>query len=177
MTDAELVERLKAREAEAYREVVTRYGNGLYRYLYGLTGNHHLAEDVVSEVYLRMLENIDRYTYSGIPFQAWLYRIAHNSALNMIKRNQRTVTINTLEQIEEPSADPAIPVSIELEAGEVREALALLTEEQRQVILLRFVERQRLREVAVTLNKTETAVKQLQLRAVRALARHLRGKH
>ena len=91
MTDAELVARLKANDDAAYREVVARFGDPLYGYLYSLTGDHHLSEDILSETYLRMVEKIDTYTFYGAPFKAWLYRIAHNLAITALKRAQRLV--------------------------------------------------------------------------------------
>src|SRR5262249_22549867 len=76
VTDAELVARLKDNDDEAYCEVVARYGDPLYGYIYHLTGDPHLSEDVLSETYLRMVEKIDTYTFYGPRFQGWLYRIA-----------------------------------------------------------------------------------------------------
>ena len=91
MTDAELVARLKANDDAAYREVVARFGDPLYGYIFSITGDHHLSEDILSETYLRMVEKIDSYTFYGAPFRAWLYRIAHNLAINALKRAQRMV--------------------------------------------------------------------------------------
>jgi RNA polymerase sigma-70 factor, ECF subfamily len=173
VTDAELVARLKANDDDAYREVVARFGDSLYGYIYSMTGNHHLAEDVISETYLRMVEKIDTYTFYGAPFKAWLYRIAHNLAINALKQGQRTVPVES-PGVKEPSVDdPAAEVGARLEAEELRAAISGLTEDQQQVVLLRFVAGQSHNEVARALEKTETAVKQLQLRALRSLGRML----
>ena len=173
MTDAELVERLKAYDDDAYREAIARYGDALYRYVYSLTGDHHLCEDVVGETYLKMIEAIGGYTYYGVPFKSWLYRIAHNLALNALKRASRTVGVDDLDRVARPITDPAIRIADRLEAAEVRTALDQLTDEQRQVLLLRFAAGQSPREVAQTLEKSENAVKQMQWRALRALERLL----
>jgi RNA polymerase sigma-70 factor, ECF subfamily len=173
VTDAELVARLKANDDDAYREVVARYGDPLYGYIYSLTGDHHLSEDVLSETYLRMLEKIDSYEFYGAPFKAWLYRIAHNLAVNALKREGRTVQGVDLEQVTRPVTDPALRIADRLEAEEVRTALNELTEEQRQVLLLRFVAEQSPGEVAQVLEKSENAVKQMQFRALRSLGRLL----
>lgn len=173
MSDAELVERLKAYDDDAYDEVVSRYGGALYRYVYGLAGSHALAEDIVGDTYLRMLEHIAEFTYTGVPFKSWLYRIAHNVAINALKRERRIVGVVDLERVARPVTDPAIRVADRVDAAEVRGALEHLTEEQRNVILLRFVAGQSPGEVAETLGKNENAVKQLQWRALRALERHL----
>ena len=173
MTDAELVEWLKAYNDDAYDEVVARYGDALYRYVYSLTGSHALTEDIIGDTYLRMLEHIAEYSYTGVPFKAWLYRIAHNVAVNTLKRDRRLVAVEDLERVARPITDPAIRIADRLDAEVVRDALEHLTEEQRQVILLRFVAGQSPGEVAQTLGKNENAVNQLQWRALRALERQL----
>jgi len=171
VTDAELVARLKANDDEAYREVVARYGDPLYGYIYSITGDHHLSEDVISETYLRMVEKIDGYTFSGVPFKSCLYRIAHNQAINPIRRARHTAGSDALEWAAPHAADPATTIAERFEAEELRAALAELTEEQQQVVLLRFVAGQSPGEVAQTLEKTENAVKQMQFRALRTLGR------
>lgn len=173
MNDAELVARLKANDDEAYREVVARYGDPLYGYIYSLTGDHHLSEDVISETYLRMVEKIDSYNFYGAPFKAWLYRIAHNLAINALKRARRAARTAELDPATPLSDDPAATIEERLEAEELRAALAGLTEEQQQVVLLRFVVGQSTSEVAQVLEKSENAVKQMQFRALRSLGRLL----
>lgn len=171
VTDEELVARLKSNDDEAYREVVSRYGDALYAYIYHLTGDHHLSEDVLGETYLRMVERIDSYTYYGAPFKAWLYRIAHNLAINTLRQRQRLV--QDVPEQSSPDDDPAAQVSARLEAEELRQAIGQLTDEQQQVVLLRFVADQPSSEVARVMEKTENAVKQLQWRALRSLGRLL----
>jgi len=173
VTDAELVARLKANDDLAYREVVARFGDPLYGYVYSITGDHHLSEDVLSETYLRMVERIDGYTFYGTPFKAWLYRIAHNLAINAMKRAHRLAGAEALETIGSSVDDPATTVVERAEAEALRAALAELTEEQQQVVLLRFVAGQSTGEVAQVLDKSENAVKQMQFRALRSLGRLL----
>src|SRR5688572_7528102 len=175
MSDADLVARLKDRVDDAYREVLERYSDPLYNYLYGITGDMQLSQDILGDTFLRMVEKIDTYTYYGAPFKAWLYRIAHNLAINAIKRAGHTVGVEDLDRVAKPVTDPAIRVAAQIEEEELRAALRAalpeLTEEQQQVLMLRFVEGQSSGEVAQTLGKSENAVKQLQFRAVRSLER------
>jgi RNA polymerase sigma-70 factor (ECF subfamily) len=173
VNDADLVAGLKANDDEAYREVVARYGDPLYGYIYSITGDHHLSEDVISDTYLRMIEKIDTYTFYGAPFKAWIYRIAHNLAINALRRAQRSVGEAALEAAAPPANDPATTIAMQLEAEELRQALTELTEEQQQVVLLRFVAGQSTGEVAQVLDKSENAVKQMQFRALRSLGRLL----
>jgi len=170
VNDAELVAGLKANDDTAYREVVVRYGDPLYGYIYSITGNHHLSEDIISETYLRMVEKIDTYIFYGAPFKAWLYRIAHNLAINAMKRERHTVDIDSTAALAQDD-DPAATIEARLECEALRSALAELTEEQQQVVLLRFVAGQTSREVAEALDKSENAVKQMLFRALRSLGR------
>jgi RNA polymerase sigma-70 factor, ECF subfamily len=175
VSDADLVARLKDRDDDAYREVLERYSDPLYSYLYGLTGDTQLSQDILGDTFLRMVEKIDSYTFYGAPFKAWLYRIAHNLAINALKRARFTVGVEDLDRVAKPVTDPAIRVAAQIEEEELRAALRAalpeLTEEQQQVLMLRFVEGQSPSEVAQTLGKSENAVKQLQFRAVRSLER------
>ena len=170
MTDADLVAGLKANDDTAYREVVARYGAPLYGYIYSITGNHHLSEDIISETYLRMVEKIDTYTFYGAPFKAWLYRIAHNLAINAMKRERHIADVDPTAAIG-LAGDPATTIEARLEHEALRTALGELTEEQQQVVLLRFVAGQTSREVAEALDKSENSVKQMLFRALRSLGR------
>lgn len=172
MTDAELVRGLQANEDSAYREVVACYGDALYGYIYNILGDQHLSEDVLSETYLRMVEKIDSYTYYGAPFKAWLYRIAHNAAITSIRRARNVVGAAALDSLVARD-DPAATVASHLQTEELRNAILELTEEQQQVVLLRFVGGQSSGEVAQALQKNENAIKQLQFRALRSLGRLL----
>lgn len=177
VSDAELVARLKDRDEDAYREVLARYSDPLYRYLYGLTGDTQLSQDLLGETFLRVVEQIDGYTYQGAPFKAWLYRVAHNLALNALRRERRLVAGADLERVARPITDPAIRIADQLEEASLRAAmwaaLPELTEEQQQVLALRFVTGLSLAETAETMGKNTNTIKQLQLRALRALERHI----
>lgn len=173
MSDADLIARLKANDDEAYREVLARYGDALYAYVYRLTGDQQLSEEVVGDTYLRLVERIGEYVHTGAPLKAWLYRVAHNLALNALRRTGKLST--ELPEIEAPAADPAAEVVARMEAAELHTAITRLTEDQQQVVLLRFVAGQSSAEVAQALEKSETAIRQLQLRALRTLGRLLAG--
>lgn len=173
MDDAEIVGRLKSYDPQAVSEVVSRYGAALHRYVAALVGDYHLAEDLVSETYIRMLERIGDYRYTGAPFRSWLYRIAHNLAINAVTRRRPVVDESVLAHVPDTAADPLAAVERVEEHAALREALAELTEEQQQVLLLRFVAEQPTAEVARVLQRSEGSVKQLQLRGLRALGRLL----
>jgi RNA polymerase sigma-70 factor (ECF subfamily) len=175
LTDAELITRLKAKDEQAYREALARYGDALYGYVFTIVRNHHLCEDIVAETYLRLVERIDEYIYTGVPLKAWLFRVAHNLALNSLRRSNQTQTLGDTEAFIPAPDDPAAAAVGRLEAEELRDAIVQLTEDQQQVVLMRFVGGHTTNEVAQALEKSETAVKQLQLRALRALGRLMGG--
>jgi RNA polymerase sigma-70 factor (ECF subfamily) len=115
VSDEALVARLKDRDEDAYREVLARFSDPLYRYLYGVTGDMQLSQDLLGDTFLRVVEQIDRYPYQGAPFKAWLYRVAHNLALNALKRDRHTVSVPDLEQTVRPVTDPALRIAAQLE--------------------------------------------------------------
>jgi RNA polymerase sigma-70 factor, ECF subfamily len=178
VTEQELIKRLKARDEAAFSEVLARYGDALYAYTFGITGDSQLSEDVVSETYLKLVERIDEYRYTGAPLKAWLYRVAHNQAISAIRRTQRVAPSDTyeLEQISAPS-DLVADIVAQQDNEALQAALAQLTEDQRQVVVLRFIAELSPPEVAQTIEKSETAVRQLQFRGLRALNRLLQHQH
>jgi RNA polymerase sigma-70 factor (ECF subfamily) len=173
MDDAELVARLKRYEADAVVQVVSLFGPALHRYVAALVGDDHLAEDIVSETYMRMLDRIAAYTYRGVPFQAWLFQVARNLALNALRR-QRPAGEAALARVAAAEAGPEQAFEAREARAALSRALAQLTAEQQQVLLLRFVAEQSTAEVARNLGKSEGSIKQLQFRGLRAMARLLR---
>lgn len=166
-----LVERLKGGDAEAAASLYRLYADSLYRYFLYQIRDPDLAADLTSEVFLRMLENIGRYNHRGVPFRAWLFKIAHNLVIDHYR--ERTKFISGEADLPEPGSDDPEPP--DLDRYRLFAALNRLTAEQRQVVLLRFVEDLDIKEVAAILGKTEGAVKALQHRAITALRRLLEG--
>jgi len=125
------------------------------------------AEDVTAEVFHRALANLARFEWRGIPFAAWLLRIAGNAIADRAKRAAK----------EHSLVDPDDPQETNLEDVEQRARLFRLVErlpaDQRRVIVLRFAEERTIREIARTLERSEGAVKQLQFRGLRTLRARL----
>jgi RNA polymerase sigma-70 factor (ECF subfamily) len=143
----------------------------IYRYTYGRVGNAEVAEDLTAQVFLKALEGLSSYRPTGAPFRAWLYRIAHARTVDYYRQKQRRQEVMLVETLvaREPSPDEVTIARSEW--GMVVELLAELTDDQRDVILLRFIEEMSLAEVAEALDKSVGAVKALQHRALAALAR------
>jgi RNA polymerase sigma-70 factor (ECF subfamily) len=134
------------------------------------------AEDVTSEVFHKALANLPRFEWRGVPFAAWLLRIAANAIVDHAKRAAREFPAP--DDPPEPATDRALQAS-EMRAVEHRAQLfrlvGRLPEVQKQVVYERFVEQRSIREIALRLGKTPGAIKQLQLRAVQNLRAHMEG--
>ena len=140
---------IEAAQADPARfvEVYDRYVDRVYAYVSRRAGSRAAAEDITSEVFRRALAHLPRFEWRGVPFAAWLYRIAANAVADDWRRQGR--------ESQEPPPD--------LPDERVHEEL------QRRVIEMRFVEDKSVRDVAVALDRSEGAVKQLQLRALENL--------
>lgn len=174
-SESELITRAKAGDHSAFTQIYERYATAIYRYIYFRVGETELAEDIQAEVFLRMLEGLQRYEDRGWPISAWLYRIAHDRTVDMIRRrrSRRHVPFDTWEG----SCDgPEHTVDTQLEHEELHQTIDDLTSEQRQVILLRFMGDLSVQEVARKMGRSEGSVKALQHRGLQSLARRLEAR-
>jgi RNA polymerase sigma-70 factor, ECF subfamily len=159
-----------ARFAELYENNFER----VYAYVVRRVGDRAESEDLTSEVFHHALANLRRFEWRGIPFAAWLFRIAANLISDRWQRTSREQLTDEVEQIESAPASGA-----EFEEVERRATLFhfvdTLPTEQRRVVVLRFVEQKSIKEVAHEIRKTEGAVKQLQFRALSSLRARMEG--
>lgn len=171
-TDAELVSRAKAADPQALTIIYERYASAIYRYIYYRVCDNELAEDLRAEVFLRMLEGIHRYEDRGWPLSAWLYRIAHDRTVDSLRRRRSRAQL-PLEYWNGVSEGPEHVVNVRLDCEEVHHVITRLTDDQRRVIQMRFMQEMSVQEVARELGRTEGAVKALQHRGLQTMARHL----
>jgi RNA polymerase sigma-70 factor (ECF subfamily) len=172
IAEAELILRAKAGEQEAWRQLYEQYAPAIYRYIYFRVDDVQLAEDLLADVFVRMFEGLHRYEDRGWPLSAWLYRIAHDRAVDSLRRRAYRQQV-PLEAWNESVDGPEQSVGMRLAFEEVSGVLNELTDEQRQVIQLRFLEELSIQAVAQQLGRTEGSVKALQHRGLQALARRL----
>ena len=170
--DSELVVRAKAGDEAAFTQIYERYAMAIYRYVYFRLGEQELAEDIQAEVFLRMLESIHRYEDRGWPISAWLYRIARDRTIDMMRRRRKRPQM-PLESWGGLCDGPEYSVGEQLEYEELTRTLQDLTEDQRRVIQMRFLADMSIQEVAQQLGRTEGSVKALQHRGLQSLARRL----
>jgi RNA polymerase sigma-70 factor (ECF subfamily) len=152
-----------------------RYLDLVYGYCFYLLGDHHDAEDATERTFLSALSAIDRFSDDGATFRSWLFRIAHNQLANTLRARSRQ-RVEPLHGVPEPAStggDPSRLAGLADDARRLRAAVASLSEDRRQVVILRFVDGLSAREIGVVLGRSEGAIRVLQHRALRELAAHL----
>lgn len=156
----------------AFAILYRRYLDPVYGYCFYLLGDHHDAEDATERTFLAALGAIERFRDEGATFRSWLFRIAHNQLANALRTRdrQRTDPLDGAQELTAASDDPARLVSLADDARRLRAALASLSEDRRQVVVLRFVDGLTAREIGVVLGRSDGAVRVLQHRALRELA-------
>jgi RNA polymerase sigma-70 factor, ECF subfamily len=170
----DLVQRAQRGDRAALEDLYLIHFDRIYSYLHMSVGSRHDAEDLTTQTFVKMLESIGRFRWQSVPFSAWLFRIAHNLAMDHFRSRRRW---QPEEEIPEPSG--AEETSAEEQAiasiGQtgLMELIARLSPEQRQVLTLKFVFRFSNGEAAGILGKTEGAVKSLQHRALSSLQKHV----
>ncbi|RJQ39609.1 MAG: sigma-70 family RNA polymerase sigma factor [Dehalococcoidia bacterium] len=155
----------EARLAGLYEE----YYDRIAHYVYVRIGNRAEAEDIAGEVFLKALKSLKSYRDKGIPMQGWLFRIAHNLVVDYLRRmtKRKTVPIDSLAL---PDADdPVDQAERNMEMARVTEAMKQLTEEQREVINLRFFGGLTSKEAGEVLRKSDGAVREMQRAAIEKL--------
>jgi RNA polymerase sigma-70 factor, ECF subfamily len=162
-----LIARAKQRDPAALSEIYTEHAPAVYRYIRRRINEHETAEDLCSDVFVKMLEKIEQYEERGWPITAWLYRIAHDRTIDMYRKQKRqTVPLDAWEGVTDDLEEQVVR---KMEADDLWRMLAFLTNEQRSVLELRFLADLDVQRVAAHLGRTEGSVKALQHRGVVAL--------
>jgi RNA polymerase sigma-70 factor, ECF subfamily len=169
----ELVLMAKAGDAEAFGHLYETYLDRIYRYIYFRVTDEQTAEDLISQVFTKAWENLDRYQPSGRPFIAWLYTIAHNTVIDHYRTRKDTVAIENTVSLASDAPSPHEEVELHFEAENLRAALRTLTPEQQQVVVLKFISGLTTDEIASQLHKSAGAIRALQMRALQALSKQM----
>ncbi len=170
----ELVEAARRLDEAAWAEIYRRHAQQVYAYIYYRLGDQHTAEDLAADVFVKALAGIKGYAWRGTPLLAWLYRIAHNVTIDYRKSAARRMQHQSAGE-----PDGLVERYDRLGALDARtdmmNALRGLTDDQQQVIILRFYQAMSNADVANVMGKPEGAVKALQARGLRSLRRILEG--
>lgn len=166
--EARLIERAKERSPSAWVEIYDAYYGKLYRYCYARTSNEATAAELASTVYLEALKGIDKFVYRGRPLLAWLYRIARNVVADHLRSSRRER--EAVERASElaPAHEPG-PAAQVADRQDILAALSQLTDDQQQVVALRYYSGLSTKEIAEAMDRSERAVYSLEVRALDAL--------
>lgn len=168
--ESELIQRAVSGDPDAFATLYDTYIEQIYRFIFFRVGDEPTAEDLTSQVFIKAWDNLSSYQVRGLPFSAWLFRIARNSVIDYYRTFKETTSLE-FEAVAKPDPAGDVDERIErqLQAEEVRLALQKLTEDQRQVLTLRFIEGFSTEEVAQVLGKRPGAIRALQMRGLQAL--------
>ena len=173
--ESQLLKRAKSFDEAALAELYDRYAPKAYAYIYRRVSDPVVAEDLTSDLFLRVVRAIlNEHTWKT-SFQAWLYRIAHNLVVDHYRRQPDSPAVPLDESLITAQGNPVTLAEASMDSEQLRAALFLLTPEQQEVLALRFGEGLTAREVGEILDKSTGAVEALQRRGIAALKRILAG--
>lgn len=171
--DQMLLEQARQYDSQALAEIYDLYSLSIYHYLYRFVGEAHTAEDLTSEVFLKLIRALDTARAPRDQLQGWLYRVARNLAVDWYRKRGKQEPLSLREDLVPTGESPLAGLEKEQDRQQLREALLELTPDQQQVLLLRFAQELKIGEVAQMMGKSEGAVKLLQYRATRRLQKLL----
>ena len=168
-----LVGAARHRDRDAVAQLFDRYYDAVYRYAYARLGSISDAEDAAAETFTAMLQALPRFRWHGVPFEAWLFRIAMSKVVDVARHRTRVRPAGDVVAVDvpDPSGDPARVLADREVRRELVAAIERLPADQRDVVMLRFFAGRSIRETAALLGRSEGAVKQLQFRGLSGLRR------
>ena len=172
-----LVTRALRRDRAAFGELYNLYFDRIYRYARLRIGNPADAEDLTAAVFLSAWRTVDHFLPShDASFASWLFRLAHNAIIDRYRRKRDDISIDSFpRQLDDDrlAHNPEGAIELEMTLASLRRAMRCLTDEQREVVLLRFIEGLSAREVGDIMGKSEGTVRGMQFRAIESLRRQL----
>lgn len=177
LDEPDLIQRAQAGDAAVLAYIYEKNHDKIYRYILTRIGKPEDAEDLTAEVFLKMLDKVGGFSWRGITLTAWLFRIAHNSLVDHLRRHNNPARQTAALELDivDAASDVGAEVEKSLALEEVVKAINKLTPAQREVIQLRFASGLSVAETARTLGKNEGTVKVLQYNAIAALRRQMAG--
>lgn len=165
--DSELIQLAKD-DTAAFGELYERHVRRIYNYIYYRTSNTQDAEDLTAKVFMRALNHVENYDERGVPFTAWLYRIAHNLVANWYRDRSRRKIIPLDEFVVKGmrSELPEVVAEEHEEQDHLLQSIQRLPEDRQQLLILKYVERMSNAEIGQIMGKTEGAVKSLYYRTL-----------
>ena len=171
LSDEDALARAAKGDSEAIGVLYDRYVERIYNYIYYRTSNQHDAEDLTSRVFTRAIRHIENYEDRGLPFSAWLYRIAHNLVANWHRDNSRRQVVGLDESFNLPGSQeqPEARVVRSEEENFLLGLVSGLPEDRQQLLILKFVDHLSNAEIGEIMGRTEGAIKSLYHRTLISL--------
>jgi len=173
MDEAALIHEARQGSRDAFGFLYEQHRATIARYVAARIRDASDSEDLTEAIFESAWRAMGRYREQGVPFLAWLYRLAHNRVVDHYRALRPTVTL--IPEVHENIEDSSAPLELNIDSADLLKALHALTDDQRDVIVLRFVQGMSGREVAQAMDKREDAVRALQFRALATLRRILAG--
>lgn len=176
MDDVTLIEQAKT-DKDAFGQLYELYYDRIYNYVYYRTGNVEDAEDLTARIFERAMKHIGRYQNQGVPFSAWLYRIAHNLVANWHRDNsrRRIISIEDVSQWKVSDDSPEFVTQLIQDRDALLSAIRRLPADRQELLILKFVERLPNAEIGDIMGRSEGAIKSLYHRTLLALREDLQG--
>ena len=173
--EEQLVQRAKQHDEEAFAQLYEEYFDKIYRFVALRIGDRMEAEDLTQQVFLNAIKAISSFRWKGVPFSAWLFRIAHNQVVDYLRKKKKRVSIPLEESLVASDDDPQLILERKLNIEQLTSATRKLTLAQQEVVSLRFAGEMSVAQVAKVMGRSEGAVKALQHSAIVALREVLIG--
>jgi RNA polymerase sigma-70 factor (ECF subfamily) len=175
--EQEILVRASQGDREAFGALYEQYVERIYNYVYYRTGNVHDAEDLTARVFYRALHHIQNYTDRGVPFSAWLYRIAHNLIANWHRDHSRhqEIPLDDAPTLHYKGEPPEVALMQSQDRDALLKLIRHLPSERQHLLILKFVEHMSNGEIGETMGRSEGAVKSLYHRTLLALRDDLEG--
>lgn len=174
--DVQLIKRAKAQKKDALAKIYDLYIKRVYRFVYFRVGNREDAEDITEQVFVKILSSIKNYEERGLPFEAWLFRIARNEIVDFYrKKHTGKVGLDEIGEIVDPTPSPQAKLEHKLEYKKVMRVLPKLPGQYQEIIVLKFMDDLENSAISAILKKPVDHIRVLQSRALAKL-RELLGK-
>lgn len=166
----QLIQQAQQGDSQAMTVLYQTYADMIYRYIFYRVPTTSDAEDITADVFLKMVEGLPSYRFTGAPFEAWLYRIAAARIADFYRRAQRRPQDELTDNLRDSHPAPEEQLQVQQEVENLREVFQQFNEDEQSILILRFVERKSHKDVATALGKSVAAVKSAQHRILVQLA-------
>ena len=176
-TEKKLVAQSQQGDQEAFASLYRNYVQAIYRYCFFRVQDGDHAEDLTADVFLKAVDGLSRYNERGLPFGAWLFRIAHDRVVDFYRKTGRRPIVELTDDFISDDLSPDVSIEIAESHDRLYEAISHLTDDQQAVIQFRFMENWSLEDTGRMMNKSANAIKALQHRALQSLQRYFSQKN